>query len=169
MPIQLEPEVYKWLLEIEAIPKSKKVAMNAEGKFMLDPDLSGLFETGLVFPNIVKYMKRKLNDEKKFPLPTPPNMKQLKDISSPAAKLYNWNIVADALSKFGYNLEPDIKSLIVAGDVDMIAELLRDLFIMMKAGGVNQSSNVNQTLFLLFSLCLLLKSPCGASDAFVLG
>lgn len=142
MPIQLEPEVYKWLLDIEAIPRTKKVSMNAEGRFALEADLSGMFETGLIFPKIVKFMKKKRNEENRFPLPTPPNMKQLKDMISPAARLYNWNIIADSLSAFGYHIDPDIKSLIVAGDVDMIAEVIKDLYIMMRSG-VNHSQNVN--------------------------
>lgn len=139
MPIQLEPDVYRWLLDIEAIPRTKKATMNADGKFTLEPDLSGLFETGLVFPKIIKFVKRRINEDSRIPLATPPNMKQLKDMSSPAAKLYNWNIIADSLSRFGYHIDPDIKSLIVAGDVDMIAEVLRDLFIMIQSG-VNQNN-----------------------------
>ena len=133
MPVQLEPEVYKLLTDIDAISRTKKTTMNSEGKFVLDTEVSTSLETGLAFPKIIRYVKNHINQEKKLPLVTPPNMKQLKEMNNPAAKLYNWNIITDSLSKFGYNVEPDIKSLIIAGDVDMIAEILRDLFMMTRA------------------------------------
>ena len=55
------------------------------------------------------------------------NLDKLKDSATPASRLYNWNLLADAMKKLGMSLDTDIKSLIVAGDFDMINELLKDI------------------------------------------
>jgi hypothetical protein len=48
----------------------------------------------------------------------------LKTTNAVAAKLYNWNVLAKALEMFAIKLDPDTKALIVAGDRDMLAEVL---------------------------------------------
>ncbi len=44
---------------------------------------------------------------------------------TPAAKLYNWNVVTKALDIYGVKLEDDVKSLIIAGDLQMIVDTLQ--------------------------------------------
>ena len=55
------------------------------------------------------------------------NLDKLKESSTPATRLYNWNLIADAMKKLGMSLDTDIKSLIVSGDGPMINELLKDI------------------------------------------
>ena len=46
---------------------------------------------------------------------------------TPSAKLYNWNVVTRALDIYGVKLEDDIKSLIIAGDLQIIVEMLQQV------------------------------------------
>jgi hypothetical protein len=48
------------------------------------------------------------------------NLDKLKDSNTPATRLYNWNIIAEAMKRLNFRLDNDIKSLIVGGDIDMI-------------------------------------------------
>jgi hypothetical protein len=52
----------------------------------------------------------------------------LKDINSPTARLYNWNLLTERLKRIGIELDADIKSLIVGGDLEMVSEVLKDVY-----------------------------------------
>lgn len=46
---------------------------------------------------------------------------------TPVARLANWNTITQLLKRYAVVLEPDIKTLIVAGDTDMVLDTLYDL------------------------------------------
>lgn len=56
------------------------------------------------------------------------SLDKLKDSNTTASRLYNWNLLTDAMKKMGISLDSDIKSLIVAGDTQMLAEVLKDIY-----------------------------------------
>ena len=121
-------DIYKWLTSNSVILNPNKPAAQSNGKIELDLDLSKEFENGQIFAKIVKILKRNVEMKSRIAIATPPNFSQFKDADSPAAKLYNWNIITDFLLKINFKLDNDIKSLIIAGDTDMIIELLKDLY-----------------------------------------
>lgn len=45
------------------------------------------------------------------------SLDKMKDSSTPAARVYNWNILSDAMKKMGMSLDSDIKGLVVSGDL----------------------------------------------------
>jgi hypothetical protein len=51
------------------------------------------------------------------------------DECSGQAALYNWQILADVFGSLGFHLSQDHRDLIVAGDVKILAELMKDLYI----------------------------------------
>ena len=51
----------------------------------------------------------------------------LKDSMTPAAKLYNWNVITKALDAYDVHEEDDVKNLIVAGDLQLLVELLEQI------------------------------------------
>ena len=55
------------------------------------------------------------------------NLDTLKELNSPSAKIYNWNLLVQVFRNFSVTVDPDVKSLIVAGDNEMILELLKEL------------------------------------------
>jgi len=58
----------------------------------------------------------------------PEKLPRLKETVTPAGKLYNWNTLTDLFKTIDVKLEQDVKSLIIAGDLDMMNEVLRQLF-----------------------------------------
>ena len=56
------------------------------------------------------------------------NESLFKDLSTPAIKLYNWNLVSEAMMRVGIPLDNDIKGLIVNGDTEMLVEALKDIY-----------------------------------------
>ena len=66
-----------------------------------------------MFTKIIKHIAKL--DSKKLETPFP-ELDSLKEINTPSARLYNWNILSECFKKLNIYLEPDIKSLIIAGD-----------------------------------------------------
>ena len=58
----------------------------------------------------------------------PDKLPRLKETVAPAGKLYNWNTVCDLYKTIDVKIEQDVKSLIIAGDLDMLNEVLRQVF-----------------------------------------
>ena len=56
------------------------------------------------------------------------NTQQLKDQNTPTARLFNWNILTERLRRVGVDLDADIKLLIVGGDLEMIGEVLKEVY-----------------------------------------
>lgn len=56
-----------------------------------------------------------------------PGFDSLKDSMTPAAKLFNWNIITKALDAYGVTLNEGEKNLIVAGDLQVLVEMLANI------------------------------------------
>ena len=52
----------------------------------------------------------------------------MKETVAPSGKLYNWNTVCHTYKTIGVNIEADIKSLIIAGDLEMLNEVLKKAY-----------------------------------------
>ena len=46
------------------------------------------------------------------------NIESLKEINSPAARMFNWNILSVVFKKFGIVIEPSVKSMLMTGKYD---------------------------------------------------
>lgn len=53
-----------------------------------------------------------------------PEINTLKEAVTPASRLYNWKVISRSLEAFNIMIHPDTKSLIIAGDTDMVVEVL---------------------------------------------
>lgn len=58
----------------------------------------------------------------------PSELNSLKRVANAASKLYNWNVLVQALDAFGIVIDPDTKALIVAGDQEMVVEVLSQIY-----------------------------------------
>jgi len=56
-----------------------------------------------------------------------PSVSHMKSSNTPTDRLHNWNLISKALLHFKVRLDPDIKGLIVNGDLDVVLELLGEL------------------------------------------
>ncbi|OMJ86867.1 hypothetical protein SteCoe_11498 [Stentor coeruleus] len=90
-------------------------------------DLIQTFESGHAFTKLIKRLNQLKNKLDRLSTPLP-EINTLKQALTPAAKLYNWNILSQALQLFNINLDPDTKSLIIGGDREMLIEVLNQLY-----------------------------------------
>ena len=51
----------------------------------------------------------------------------IKELHTPVARLYNWNVLIPILHAMGVDIDADMKVLIVAGDLDIVADVLEQL------------------------------------------
>ncbi len=121
----LSEEVYNWLVAGKIL-NQQDATKKAEDKFEVVKSVQAQFENGIIFAKIAKYMAKLIATSQHRPA-TPLNVDTLKELSSPAAKIYNWNILSQAFRKFNVTVESDVKSLIVAGDQETIVLLLNEL------------------------------------------
>ncbi len=124
----IDYEIFKWLIDSQVLPRPERPHVRADTKVELDGRSADLIKNGMIFIKIIRILKRQAQSVSKLPLQTPPNLKQMKDANTPGAKVYNWNIVVEALAKMNYRVDADIKALIIAGDEDMILEVLKEVY-----------------------------------------
>jgi hypothetical protein len=65
----------------------------------------------------------------------------LKDLNTPVAKLFNWNLLLPELRDRGVQVDADMKVLIVAGDTDIVIDLLRQLHAATSADAVGSGAS----------------------------
>ncbi len=58
----------------------------------------------------------------------PEKLPRLKDTITPTGKLYNWNVLVELLQLVNVTIEQDVKVLIIAGDTEMLNDLLSQIY-----------------------------------------
>ena len=100
------------------------LTLSSDGIFLHDFD-SKLFETGQNFIPLLQKLQRLFPTASQKPIPSIPSTS---DTLSPAAKLYNWNLIIKCLDSLHLSIDSDMKALIVAGDRQLITEILHTLY-----------------------------------------
>ena len=122
--MEVTENIYNWLKRISAI-KYEIVPNN--NKFILhELDSQGL-ESGLNFIPIIKRLYSIITKSDQLLTPLS-DINSLKDISSAAGKLYNWNLLIKSLDLLQIIIDSDMKALIIAGDRQVISEILLALY-----------------------------------------
>lgn len=114
--MHLSEDVFPWLLRLGIVEESELDAPPG-GPFLLKREAAQEFENGARVARLLQL----LSVEGAGTLDT------LKDMHTPVAKLYNWNLLLPILRKRGLDVDQDMKVLIVAGDVDIVADVLAQL------------------------------------------
>ncbi len=96
----------------------------------LDQRNTKMFELGDYFAKLIQLIVDDKVKEEGFEnvLGYGNKMKSLKHSFTPPGRLYNWNIIQEALEKLDIIVDNDVKSLIVARDNDMIDEVLKQIY-----------------------------------------
>ena len=127
MSLILDSDMFNWLISLGLLKNSNAIKQISNNKCELDTNISQQFATGIIFSKIVeKILKLQSNNKQESYILS--NIDSLKNAITPASKLYNWNIICEALKKMNIAVDQDIKSLVVAGDLDLINELLREVY-----------------------------------------
>jgi hypothetical protein len=114
----LEKRTVEWLLEVGALA-AWDWADSQQG-VLLAGDQEQEVENGLA---VAKVIAHKYSGMRAIVEP----MASLKASSSQSAKVFNWNLIWAALRQAKMEFEEEFKSLVLAGDNDLIQELLTKL------------------------------------------
>ena len=131
--MELSITLYDWLLSISGLTEYEVKEKTTES-IILDQNSTQMFEAGLKFLLLLHRLKtfkvlysliQNINNPNNSN--TLPEFNGLKNSMTPAAKLYNWNLIIDVLKTFEINVEEDVKNLIIGGDLQFIVELLEQI------------------------------------------
>ena len=53
------------------------------------------------------------------------NLETMKEVNSPAARMYNWNILSSILKNFNIIISPSDKALLMTGNIEKLHILLK--------------------------------------------
>ncbi|OMJ71022.1 hypothetical protein SteCoe_30868 [Stentor coeruleus] len=123
--MEVTQDIANWLKEAKIIEKELNIQEN--GKYLIPDELAIPLENGLNFTPLIKRLYQILNklDREMTPMP---ELNSLKEVKTPAAKLYNWKVLIKSLELFGIQIDPDSRSLIIAGDRDIVVEVLKKMY-----------------------------------------
>ncbi|EAR95077.2 hypothetical protein TTHERM_00640050 (macronuclear) [Tetrahymena thermophila SB210] len=122
--MQIDQRIFKWLSSHKVLSLADKIqGQNMEGIYELDSNTTKQFEVGSKIGELLDKINKNNHNYTGYM-----SLDKLKDSNTAASRLYNWNILTDAMKKMGITLDQDIKSLIVAGDTQMLAEVLKDIY-----------------------------------------
>lgn len=121
--MELPNDLYQWLQNAKVLSEDDVKSQQNE-KVTLEKNASQQIEMGLKMPQLLAYLsqRNKLETINKIP-----ELDSLKDSSTAAARLFNWNTIVKAIDLYGIKIDDDSKSLIVAGDHQMLSDLLNQL------------------------------------------
>lgn len=128
MNFAINNDIYEWLISLQLIKPTHYVQRLSSGKVMLDDFLSNQFINGTMFSKILQKLLEGKSKAVNKSFSNDTSFDTLYSTASPSSKLYNWNLVCENLKKIDLTIEKDVKDLIVAGDTDMINEVLRDIY-----------------------------------------
>ena len=111
MGLQIDHELYRWLVSLEVIEPSNKHRLYGNEKCELDEILSKNFMNGIKFADLLKQLIILSEDFSS----TLVNLDNLKDNNNSSTRLYNWNILSENFFKINIIVDNDLKNLLVAG------------------------------------------------------
>ena len=144
MKLQLDYEIYHWLLTIKVLKSSLPYQQKKSGRFELDTITSVLFQNGKKFFEIAQnllFLSEKTINLEKF---------LLKDGNTATIRLNNWNTLIVLFHLIGIEIENDIKDLIVKGDLEIINECLKDIYSI-ASSSIEKLSGSFRNVFFVFS------------------
>lgn len=122
--MELDPEILDWLILLEVIEIRSKIQLTPKKKYLIEPQMASKFANGLYMIQVIrKILERRNMNTSMFT-----NMKFMETASTPVARLYNWNLVSEALRMVGISLDQDSKNLIVSGDLKMVHLVIEELY-----------------------------------------
>lgn len=93
---------------------------------VLDKDITSQLENGVIAARYLEYAIGIMEQEKIATNGADVSkLKQMKDTTTAPAKLFNWNVILKEVAKLGIEIDSDSRGLIIAGDLDMITDLIK--------------------------------------------
>ena len=128
MSLIIEKEIFEWLVKIEVIKINQISQQVPSGKIALDENTSSQFMCGVLIAKVLSKLASFYPKRFEKPLANQTGLNTLKNGITPSAKLHNWNILCETLKRLFITIDHDTKSLIVAGDFELVHSVLKDLY-----------------------------------------
>ncbi|KAL4496244.1 hypothetical protein ABPG72_012981 [Tetrahymena utriculariae] len=124
--MQVGEDIYNFLQVFNLInpTEGKKIS---EDRYSIGKNTTNQLENGQMFAKFIRQIAKIQAQAQKRPEQPFPDLDSLKEINSPAARLYNWNILQECFRRLQINLETETKSLIIAGDQDQLSDFIKDI------------------------------------------
>lgn len=128
--MEFDRSVYDWLYSLGILAEGD-CRSDAGGKsFKANEAVASQFLLGTLF---AKTLKAAYN---MYPEVTnnrpPPTQETLRHTNSKSAKQFNWNYIGDLLRKMDVVYDNDVRGLILAGDGEMVVDMLRQVHTLYK-------------------------------------
>ena len=111
--MEVSAEILNWLQRADDTIEANYITGNY---YELSPEWSSALENGAGFAPILTLVVKGLNEREVY--------NTLRDANSPAVRLGNWNFISKAIKQIGVDIDADTKALIVAGDSDVVLDIL---------------------------------------------
>lgn len=93
---------------------------------VLDRDTTAQLENGLLVARYLEHTVGLMEQEKvNINGADVSKFAQLKEANTTSAKLFNWNLILKEIDKLGISVDSDSRGLVIAGDIDMILDILK--------------------------------------------
>lgn len=124
--MEIDLDLFRKLVVVGVLDeRGAKNVSEERGRAKLDQETTSILENGVIIAryleHVVGVMEQEKVDTGDFDLN---KLSQIKAGNTPATKLFNWNLILKEAAKLGIEVDSDSKGLIIAGDLDMINELL---------------------------------------------
>lgn len=139
--MEISAELYNWLCSAGVAESGMSPDENSLIK--LEEKDAEMLENGLNFTPLIKRLNKVINHLEREQTPMP-EINTLKEVKTPASKLYNWKILSTALENFGLVIDSDTRSLIIAGDRDMVVDVLQQIYNAEQAALVKLSEEMEK-------------------------
>lgn len=106
--MQVNEETFYWLrgLSLLSLSEGKRIK---EDTYSLGRNSITLFENGQMFAKILKTLSKLYSQSLKRPEPPFPEIDSLKEVNTPAARLYNWTILQECYKRLNIHLSAENK------------------------------------------------------------
>ena len=133
--VLLDNSIVKWLLTLDLLKDENIMGTVQDKKFQLDNLTSSLLINGKLIGKLLEKCSTKPTENEDSSLSPLNNLQCLKSTTTASGKLYNWSILCDIFKKLNIPIDSQIKSLIVAGDIHLLNEILKELFTSFNPSG----------------------------------
>jgi len=120
MNLQLDDPIYRWLFSLNILNAQIRRLKNSKIEIPLSQT------TALEIGHLILKLLQAVNSAKSLNFKLPP-ANALKNFSTPQDRIFNWNLLSDVMKTMGYNLDPEMKRLIVSGNTSKLNDLLKEL------------------------------------------
>ena len=132
--MEVTPEMYAWLTDLNIINPFSSLKMPTEGNFILPEKTIELMIGGKYMDIILNTLQYAYNKFYKLKLDYLSGLSELKEISedqtyiSNSVKYANWHLINDILNKFGISYTEDQINQLINGDKEFLIKVITQIF-----------------------------------------